>query len=255
MSNMIIVSPMAATVTVSRGIGAANLSSPDPKEVWVDTGEAGGAGINIDLGVAKSIDTVCLAYCYGATADAAWTIQGGVAAHGEFDIVSNAPLRVPDVAGRFEPTGHALRFGAAVTARYIRIWVAQGAGGPALMVGRALVGKAFQPAFGREWGSGRRPIDTGSATPLPSGGFGISTGVRKRSFNWTFGDLSAAEVEQLEAVLLDCGETGPALVVEDPAWTAGLRSRMHYGLFQKLTAFERRNPVQTRWEFTFEEWV
>ncbi|MDZ7894978.1 MAG: hypothetical protein U5M50_08560 [Sphingobium sp.] len=256
MSNMIIVAPMDFVgIAVGRGSGGGNLVTPDPKEVWADSSAADAASISIDLGSARSIDTIFLGHVYGATADAAWTIRGGIAANDEFTIAENAPLRVPDVAGRFESMSHALRFGAAITARYLRIWVAQGAGGPPLMIGRAIVGKAFQPALNREWGSGRKIIDTGSATPLPSGGFGISEGVRKRSFAWTFGDLSEAEVDALEAVALECGETRTVLVVEDPAQTAGLRSRIHYGLFQKLTAFERRNPAQTRWEFTVEQWV
>ena len=38
-------------------------------------------------------------------------------------------------------------------------------------------------------------MDTGAATPLPSGGFAVVEGVRKRLFTWTFGDLSIEEAD------------------------------------------------------------
>lgn len=115
--------------------------------------------------------------------------------------------------------------------------------------------KAFVPTFNKEWGAGRRPIDTGVATSLPSGGFAAVPGARKMAYNWSFGDLTDAEVDALCELALDVGETNPVLVVEDPAMTTGQRSRLHYGLFQGLKAYERRNPKQTRWDWTIEEWI
>jgi hypothetical protein len=98
-------------------------------------------------------------------------------------------------------------------------------------------------------------IDSGTVAQLPDGGFATVEGARKRSFGWTLGDLSPAEADELEELLLDHGETIPLLVVEDPAATTGQRNRIHYGLFTGLRAYERRNPAQTRWEFLFEEWI
>lgn len=253
---MIIVSPMSvAAVTTSRGAGAANLLTADPKEVWADSVAGSAASIDIDLGSVQSIDTIFLGYAYDVAPGAIWSISGGTASYTGSVIQAATTLRVPDVAGQAPAMSHALWFGGARAVRYLRITVTQTAGWPPLKIGVLLVGRAFQPILGREWGSGRRPIDTGTATPLAGGGYGIAEGVRKRGFYWTFGDLTADEVEALEAIALDRGETRPLLVVEDAAGTAGLRSRIHYGLFERFRSFERRNKAQTRWELGVEEWV
>lgn len=256
MANMIIVAPLAiASIAATRGSRVDNLLTASPKEVWADSAAGSVVYINIDLGAVRAVDTIFLGHVYGAAAAADWTIQGGVAGYNELWLKGNGALRVPDVAGRFAPMTHALWFGAAASVRYLQLAVTQPAGSPPLMVGVLLVGKAFQPYLNREFGAGRSPIDTGTATALVDGGYGIAEGVRKRSYGWTFGDLTAAEVDDLEEIALDRGETGPLLVVEDPAATAGLRTRIHYGLFTKLRAFDRRNAVQTRWEMGMNEWV
>jgi hypothetical protein len=118
-----------------------------------------------------------------------------------------------------------------------------------------VVGKSFVAELGQEWGAGRQPIDTGTATALPSGGFSTVEGVRKVLFSWTFGDLTRDEADRLELIGLGLGETLPGLVIEDASATAGLRSRIHYGLFKRWRAFERRNHRQTRWEIGIEQWV
>lgn len=234
MANMIITAPLAiAAVTASRGSGVSNLLTADPKEVWADSATGGAATIDVDLGTAQSIDTVFLGHVHGPAAGATWTITGGVSGNSEV-VLNTGALRVPDVTGRAPALSHGLWLGATVSVRYLRLSLTQPAEAPPLMAGVLLVGRSFQPAYNREWGSGRRPIDGGSATALASGGYGVSEGAMRRGFYWTFGDLSADEVEALEEIALDRGETRPLLVVEDPARTAGLRTRIHYGLFTKF---------------------
>jgi hypothetical protein len=118
-----------------------------------------------------------------------------------------------------------------------------------------VIGRAFVAELGREWGSGRQPIDTGVVTTLPSGGFATVSGARKVLLTWTFGDLSEEETDALEDIALELGTTSPGLVIEDASRTAGLRSRIHYGLFKPWRTFERRNRRQTRWEISIEQWV
>lgn len=256
MANMIIVAPMAiAAIGASRGDDIANLLSVDPKEVWADSAVVSAATIDIDLGAVRTLDTILLGYVHGPAAGATWAISGGVAGYAETALKAAGPLRVADAANQFPAWSHGLWFGAIASVRYIRLTITQPAGFPALMIGALVIGHAFQPALNREWGSGRRPIDTGTATALPGGGFGIAEGVRKLGFSWTFGDLTEAEVESLEAIALECGETRPVLVVEDPAATVGLRNRIHYGKFDRFRAFERRNRKQSRWELGVEQWV
>lgn len=256
MANMIIVAPLPiAAIAASRGSGAANLSTADPKEVWTDSEAGSAVTIDLDLGAIRSIDTVYLGHVHDAAAGAVWTITGGAGGYADTVLKAAGALRVPEAAGRFASRSHGLWFGAAAAVRYIRITLTQPGGSPPLAAGVLLIGRAFQPGLNREWGSGRRPIDTGTATPLPGGGFGVAEGARKSAFAWTFGDLTADEVEALEATAEDRGETRPVLVVEDPDATAGLWSRIHYGLFQRFRAFERRNRAQTRWELEIEQWV
>ncbi len=255
MTNLLIIEPLPIAAIEARGSGAANLLTPNPKEAWIDSGSGGTAFVSVDLGTSQTIDTVFLGYLRNAAAGASWTITGGLARNDEFTIQNPEGLRVPDVAGRSAISSHALSYGTARLVRYLRLAIVQPAGSAPLSAGVIVVGRAFAPALGREWGSGRRPIDTGTATPLPDGSFAVVEGVRKRGLSWTFGDLTQEEVDQLEWLALSRGETAPVLVIEDAARTAGLVSRIHYSKFDRWRGFERRSRAQTRWEISVEEWA
>lgn len=255
MGKLVIVRPLPiVAVTASRGTGADNLKTRDPKEVWADSA-VGNVSLTFDLGVAQEIDTVALIAVRPPVAGAVWYITCGVAAPDEFPVQIISPLRVPDVAGDAPALSHALWRSGTVVARFVTVTLAQPPGSPPLTVGVPVIGRAFAAALGREWGSGRTPLDTGTATALPGGGFAVAEGARKKLYGWTFGDLSADEVEQLDLIAGETGETAPALVIEDDAPTAGLRRRMHYGLFRRWEQFERRNRVQTRWALQIEQWI
>jgi hypothetical protein len=255
MFNLLILSPAPiSAIAASRGTGIDNLLSPHPLEVWADVSSGTAATISIDLGAARSIDTVFLGHVRPPAAGASWSITGGVAGYAETTIAASAALRVPDVAGRSPALSHAFWHGAAVTVRYIQITVTQPNTAPALTVGIVQIGKAFVPSFNKEWGSGRRLIDTGTVTPLPDGSFASVEGVRKSAYFWSLGDLADAELDQLYELSLDRGTSRPLLVVEDPAATAGLRRRIHYGLFGAFKQYERQSPGRTRWELSIEEW-
>lgn len=255
MSNILILSPLpVSSVATSRGTGATSLLTPDPKEAWRGTITGESSTIDIDLGVARTIDTIFLGYVQPPAEFASWAITGGVNAYDAATLKPAGPLRVSDAAGQFPDISFALWRGSGALVRYLRLVVTQPWGPPLLSIGVLMVGKAFVPSLNKEWGSGRRPIDTGTATPLPSGGFAIVEGARKRVYSWTLGDLTDAEIETLDAIALDRGETRPALVVEDPATTSGLHQRIHYGLM-RWRAFERRSRNRTKWELEIEEWV
>jgi hypothetical protein len=257
MANLLILRPAnIAAITASRGApSSANLLTADPKEVWVDTADGSVVNIDIDLGVVMPIDTVFLGYVSPPAAGAVWTITGGAATYTASTLKAAGALRAIDAAGQSPSLSHAVATFASQSVRYVRLALTQTASAGPLTAGVVMAGAAFTPAYNKEWGAGRRVIDTGSATGLPSGGFSTVEGARKRSYAWTLGDLSTDEVDALEAIALDRGETLPLLVVEDPAATTGQRNRIHYGLFQGLKQFDRRNPKQTRWEFTVEEWI
>jgi len=255
MANMLILSPQkVAAIAVSRGSDGAALLTADPRDAWVDSAVASPAFIDIDYGIPVQVDTIFLGYLTNALGNATWSISGGIAGLSEFGIQASSPLRVPDATGRFATISHALWHGSLVTVRFLRISILQPAGVP-ISAGIVLAGKAFQAEFAQEWGAGRRVIDSGTATPLPTGGFAIVEGGRKGSYSWTFGDLAPAEVEELYAIALESGETRSILVVEDPDRTAGLRHRIHYGLFDRFRPFDRRDPRRTRWELSVTDWI
>ena len=260
MANILILSSAlansAAGIYASRGSGVTNLLTHDPKEVWQDSTVGSVASITIDLGAARTINTIALAAIYGAVANSSsWIISGGVADNTSIAIKADGYLRAVDAAGQNPPVSHALWTGAPVVVRYIKISVWQPNGSPPLQIGRLMLGNAFQPTWNKEWGAGRGVIDTGSATRLLSGGIATVEGARLGSYSWTLGDLTDSEVETLYALQLEVGETLPVLVVEDPAATSGQLNRIHYGRLVSLRRFERRSPGRTRWEFSMEEWI
>ncbi len=256
MSNLLLLSPLPiSAIAVSRGSGGANLLTRSPKEVWADDAVGSASAINIDLGALTAIDTVYLGYVSPPAAGATWSITGGAAGYAEQVLKASGPLRAVDTATRAPATTHALWTGASATVRYVQILLLQPGGSAPLRAGIAMAGRAWRPTFNMEFGAGRRVIDTGTVAALPDGGFSTIEGARKREFNWSLGDLSTAEADALEELLLDHGESVPLLVVEDPDATVGQRARIHYGLFVGLKAFERANPAQTKQQFLFEEWV
>lgn len=256
MSNILMMAPTSfANFSVSRGSGYANLLTPDPREVWVDSAVGSAATIDIDFGVATAIDTVFLGCVTQPTVDATWTITGGTAGYTDIVIKASGDLRVPERAGRFTTFSHAFWHGDDVLIRYMRITLLQPAGASPLSIGALMAGLAFEPAFNVEWGSGRGVKDTGVVTRLPSGGLVIVEGARYATYKWVLGNLTDDEMDFLFEMQLDRGETRRMLVVEDAAQTAGLRNRIHYGVLSGMRQADRRGTGQTSWEFLLEEWV
>ncbi len=255
MTGLIIVEPLAiSAIAADRGTGADNLLLADPGDAWVDGAGAGPATLEVDLGAVRTIDTLFLGYCLPLPAAATWTIRGGTASATEQVLQAESQMRVVDSATRTPDRSHALWHGASAVVRYLSIEVEQAAGFDPLSIGALVVGQAFAPTLGREWGSGRGVVDTGSTTANRSGGFTIEQGVRKGTYSWPFGDLTSAEADALYEIQLEVGDTNPILVVEDPDRTVGQLHRIHYARFKSLKEYKRRNPAQTRWEFEIEQW-
>ncbi|QNG47431.1 hypothetical protein [Sphingobium yanoikuyae] len=256
MANILITQPTPiAAIAASRGTGAANLLTGDPREIWLDSEAGGVAVIDIDLGVERIIDTIFLACLFGAADAATWWIKGGLAAYEEQTILDTSALRVPERDWRRRTMSHALWFGSEQLVRYIRIGVEQPAGADPLAIGALIVGDGFQPKYNKEWGSGRSVKDMSTVTRLPSGGVAVVEGGRYASYGWTLGDLSEEETDRLFELQLAVGESRPLLVVENPDRTAGLRNRIHYGTLTGLRSYERRNKVQTSWQLTIDGWA
>lgn len=255
MGKLIVLAPYeVAGLTADRGSGVANLLTVDPREVWADAASGGVATFRIDLGAVREVDTIFLGHAIPLPAATAWTIRGGAASYTAGLLMARSAMRVVDGAGRAPERSHGLWTGTPAMVRFLQIEIEQPSGAQPLAIGTLLVGKAFEAEFNQEWGGGRGVIDTGRASRLPGGGFAIVHGMRKGSYSWSLGDLSVDETDALYDIQLQCGETQPLLVVEDPDRTVGQFYRIHYAKFANLKAYKRRNQAQTRWEFEVEQW-
>jgi hypothetical protein len=243
----------APSLAVSRGGGGANLVSFDPREVWQDSAVGTAAAIDIDLGAsAQPWDVIALINTNAAPA-AGWTITTGAAAYTTTSLLSAAPLRLPseDVA---DATGPAVWVSATPqSTRLIRLAVTQPVGQSPLTIGGVVIGKGWKPAYPREPGTGRPPIDTGTRTRLDDGGLSTVPGTLLSGFKYVFGDLDPSELAKLWGLLRRRRTTEPMLLIEDPG---DLKAEgVHFGTFTELESYERRDQSKSRWAMSFEDWV
>lgn len=247
MGKLAIVRPFPLNALGGTMPNVARLLTPDPKEAAIDA--AGGARtIDIDLGLVRTFDTIFLGFLGSFN----FTLSYGSAGYAEVNLANTlrSDLIAPELA---DPIRHAVAVLAApVNGRYIRISGAFPAG---FTIGVLAVGLSFQAFWGHEWGAGRPVEDTGTAERLIGGGFGINEGVRVGGYQWTFGDLTDAETRQLYTIARDRGTTRSVLVVEDVDQSVGLHERVHWGLLDRLEAYERTHPGNTRWNLRVRDWA
>lgn len=246
MSVLAIVRPLPINAIGGSMPGVSRLLTPDPKEAAI--GDGGSETIDIDLGASVQFDTIFLGYTSAADGEAV-TVTYGAGSY-----TTNAAANLP--AGATEmltPRRHFIRvYDAPMTGRYIRLTGTFAAG---YAIGVVAVGLAWRPTWGHEFGGGRTVDTTGSAERLFGGGFGIDEGVTAGGWNFTLGDLQPAELKKLYAIARDRGETKSLLIIEDPDQTGDLSDRCHWGLFRKIEAYERLNPLDTRWSLQIGDWA
>lgn len=249
MSSLIVVPPFPMQSASSSGgeASAANLLTANPKEAFSSPGSD--RTITIITGPLRMIDTIFLGFIDIA--------NGTNIIFTSLDGQQDGPVQRGTVTIQRNGSrlAHALvKLPAPVRAAGMQIGF-YGAANVPMTAGVFAMGRSFQPAGGREWGSGRRVIDTGSKERLLSGAFGVNPGARAGAWSWSMADLSDVEVESLYDMVMDLGETGDVLVVEDPDQTAGLNNRIHWGKFGTITPYERMFQQHTRWEFNIEDWA
>lgn len=233
--------------------GLPNLFSDDPKEIW-NGGAATQRNLYIDLGVAQAVDSIFIGYTNFTTAQVNIAATTDMSGNGAVQAAPVQAIRAADAktvrSSKIIPLTTPTPV---VTSRYWRIIIS--ADVAAHQVGRIAFCRQFSAEWDREWGSGRRPIDTGRSTALLGGGFATQDGARKASYNWTFGDLTEAELETLWGIFLRRGTTKPIIVSELEGAATGPNEKLHYGLFQRLDPWERREPNATKWSMEVEEWI
>lgn len=246
MSVLSIIKPISVNSLSSGLTDQTRILTPDPKEVAVKTA-AGTLQIDIDLGAIQPVDSIYL----GALSSALdFTVTGGASS---YTTTAVANLVVAPKLRAVAPRRNLLHF-TAQSWRYIRL-ISTTLAPAGFEIGNLVVGDAFRPTWGHEYGGGRGIGDTGIATRLLSGGFGILQGSKFKTWDFSLGDLTDAELEELFDILYQLGETSPAVVCEDPDVTSNLDARIHYGKFGKIDRYERLVPGATRWNLKFEEWV
>jgi len=250
MSGVLIVAPLpiAAVPTVA-GVGAANLRTADPREVWTAP-SAAAVTMDVDMGAVVSVDSFFIGYTNAAAA-ATWSIATGTGlGAGLVTVQAATSLRAADSLG---PRHHGfVRLAAPVASRYFRLVLTQSGATP-LYAGALVIGRAFEKH--REYGAGRTMIDTGERQDLVSGGFGMGDGTVKAQFAFSFIDLTDAEVHTLEGIQRDRGLRKPVVVVENADLTIGRNEAIHYGVFERFAANERQDPTSTKWAGTVVEWA
>jgi hypothetical protein len=250
MASLLIVRPYPNNiVTPNLGTGGPNLLTPDPKEVWVGSSGGGTYFFDIDLGSPQTADFIFAGFSSFPVfhVTSLWTATGMNTGLSAVNFTASGQLTSPR-----GPRNHNFASFAPLTSRYWRVGVNCAT---SFSLGILALGRAVQPTWGREWGSGRQVTDMSAVQPLRGGGYGIERGARKPGFQFTCGDLTDAEVEDLWQMALEIGESAPVIVVEDPDRTAGLNERIHYGLFDRPEEYQRLLPGATRWGFRLKGWV
>jgi hypothetical protein len=249
MSGVLIIKPEPiAALAAASGSGLTNLTTPDPKEVWV-AASASTQYIDIDFGAPVTVDSFCLAYT-NARAAGTWFIQTGTGlGTGLATILEPSLMRSADSLG---PRHHCFARLTTVTSRYFRVVINQGGTIP-FYAGALVIGRAFEKH--RERGPGRMLIDTGTRNDLPGGGFNMGDGVVKVQFAFSFVDLTDAENARLDAIKRDRGLRRPVLLVENADLAIGRNEAIHYGVFERFQAREDIDADVSRWAGSVIEWA
>lgn len=230
-----------------------NFRTPDPKEVAsVVFVSANGISATFDIGSAQAIDTFFAGFLTGLPNGSTVQLQSVT------DINGSGPVTVgvANISDLSRSRVHAFaRIPAPVTSRYWR-FIFSVPSATTMTIGILAVGKSVQPLYGREWGSGRTPIDLSAVQSLRGGGFGIERAARKALYEFTCPDLTDAELAELWDIAAEVGESAPVIVAEDPAAVgAELGRGLHYGIFRRPEAYRRLIPGASSWAFRVEEWV
>lgn len=245
-------------VTSAGGFDAADvvqILTPNPKQVGIAEAlpNNGSILLRVDMGAVVNADTFYLGFANSATPQevTVWTASAAWA-----NLVQVDATRAIIESALTPPIRHGFVYAPApVASRYWNISLINRSGGALdLAFGVLAMGKSFKCALGHEQGAGRSIEDTSTVERLFSGGFGINEGAIVGGYQWTFGDLTDAEREELYALARGVGQSRSILVVEDPDYTAGLAERIHWGLFDRLSPFERLSPGLTRWELRIRDW-
>lgn len=262
MLEMILMEPIDLTIggaapgpalAVSRGAGAANLITNDPREVWQDSAVASAVNFDIDLGANTAWDTIVLLNTNAHPTGSLWVVSTGTASYTTTTLLTAVPRATSEDV--LDATGPAFFYSpGGQNTRYIRLAVTQPSGQANLTCGGVLVGKSWKPSFPRERGAGRIPLDTGSRQRLQDGSLAVVSGKLVSGFSWTFADLDYPDLAALWGIFRRRRTTERIVLVEDPEATV-YAEEIHYGTLTDLQKFERNDATKSRWVLSMEDWI
>jgi hypothetical protein len=231
------------------------VSTPDPKEIAIIPANGGYTVLDYGFSDVVTFDSLFLGHVLGTFAPGQDVTFQILSEFGGGSVYWNSPTLPLQQFEEYPPFHVSYRNAFPVQGKFVRAFIHNSGSVGALQIGLFNVGLSFQPQWGQEYGGGRPIIDTGTATRLIGGGFGIDEGTIVGGYQWQFGDISKAELAKLYALLKTRGNTKPVWVVEDPDQVEGLNEGTHYGLFTKIEPYERLDATRTRYTLQMEEWV
>jgi len=263
MSSLLIVKPVAiSALTAAAGVTtlvAQRLLTPDPKEAALGSAIAnnGYLGLRLDMGAAVSLDSFFLGFTNSPNSGSSFQMIVYSATDATFTSTTVLGNALPANSALDNPQPHLfLRLGAPVSSRYWAIDFKNISGSTKDMIAGVLaVGLAFAPTWGQEMGPGRPIEDTSTVERLFGGGFGTDLGAIMGGYQWTFGDLSKAEIIQLYAIVRAIGISRDVLIVEDPTIETGWNEAIHWGKLGKLDTYERNSAVNWKWNLSIRDWA
>lgn len=86
---------------------------------------------------------------------------------------------------------------------------------------------------------------------MDAGGVAVRRGERLRTLSWTWGRLTDAEIDTLDAIIGETGETSPLVTWAELA-DAGAWRRVAFGYLEGLTQWTPITTGETEWELRFE---
>jgi hypothetical protein len=235
------------TTAVAGSAGMAPWSAviDDQPKVAATAVTAGPNSVDIDFGSVQAWDSLFVGF-HNASPTATLAASYGSGGYTEASWVSGAPMRLAGAPG---PRYDTLLEGFAVNSRYVRITFSHGVSG--FFVGAVGVGQRFTPTVPQDWESKTGFRDTGARTKLDAGGVAIRRGERVRTLTWTWGRLTDAELDKLDAMVGELGETSPLVTwaeLSDPgAWR-----RLAFGYLDQMTPWTPITTGEAEWEFRFE---
>lgn len=232
MGNAIIIEPLDLP-TITAETSAAGTSPGNLNNDWIGVVHRGtfsgsGAGVNVDFGAAREVDTV--AFLSAGATPTTWTILASATNIGASDVYTSgsqtfAAGSVAPISGR---RNSLWLLPSVATARY---WsMPFGTIATPFEAGRLVMGKKINPAYNFSYGAAFGVTDRGGGSFSDQGVWLPRPGAKQRTLGLSFTRATKQEIEELIGPLLERVGNGKfVLVITDPDASTQRQRRMFFG--------------------------